>query len=166
MTGINFEWGPCALRHWIQSSMEAILAFHPAVSTEWLAGWQFTAYYDVCARPPLVPSMYVKFSQKPRVCRKHLNQTALSGQDKKKQTKVFAILDSQHTQKRTSPSPITFAFSRDHGGLLHTIINSGHMSPLPTRVRCAKWHIRPWVKMLSLANDFLQRTLMFQIIFY
>ena len=49
----NVEWGPCALRHWIQSSMEATLACHPAVSTEWLAGWQFTVYYDVCARPPL-----------------------------------------------------------------------------------------------------------------
>ena len=29
-------WGPCALHHWIQSSMESILACHPAVSTEWL----------------------------------------------------------------------------------------------------------------------------------
>ena len=47
------QWGPCALHHWIQSSMEAILACHPAVSTEWLAGWQFPVYYDVCARPPL-----------------------------------------------------------------------------------------------------------------
>ena len=47
------EWGPYALRHWIQSSMQAILACHPAVSIEWLAGWHFTVYYDVCARPPL-----------------------------------------------------------------------------------------------------------------
>ena len=41
--------------HWIQSSMEAILAFHPAVSTAWLAGWEFPVHrgYDVCARPPL-----------------------------------------------------------------------------------------------------------------
>ena len=31
------EWGLCALHHWIQSSMEAILTCHPAVSTEWLA---------------------------------------------------------------------------------------------------------------------------------
>ena len=30
------QWGSCALHHWIQSSMEAILACHPAVSTEWL----------------------------------------------------------------------------------------------------------------------------------
>ena len=33
--------------------MEAILSCHPAVSTEWLAGWQIAIYYDVCARPPL-----------------------------------------------------------------------------------------------------------------
>ena len=30
------EWGVCALRHGIQISMEAILACHPARSTEWL----------------------------------------------------------------------------------------------------------------------------------
>ena len=50
------QWGPCALHHWIQSSMEAILACHPAVSTEWLAGWQFRipVYYDVWAQPPLM----------------------------------------------------------------------------------------------------------------
>ena len=30
------EWGLCALRHGIQISMEAILACHPARSTEWL----------------------------------------------------------------------------------------------------------------------------------
>ena len=52
------RWGPCALRHWIQSSMEAILACHPAVSTEWLAGWQFTVYYDVCVRPPLFDTTF------------------------------------------------------------------------------------------------------------
>ena len=27
--------------------MDAILACHPAVSTEWLAGWKFPIYYDV-----------------------------------------------------------------------------------------------------------------------
>ena len=50
------KWGTCVFHHWIQSSMEAILACHPAVSTEWLndwTGWQFPVYYDVCARPPL-----------------------------------------------------------------------------------------------------------------
>ena len=30
------QWGLCALRHGIQISMEAILACHPARSTEWL----------------------------------------------------------------------------------------------------------------------------------
>ena len=30
------KWGSCALRHGIQNSMEAILACHPAQSTEWL----------------------------------------------------------------------------------------------------------------------------------
>ena len=48
----DLQWGPCALHHLIQSSMEAILACHPAVSTEWLAGWQIPVYYDVCAPPP------------------------------------------------------------------------------------------------------------------
>ena len=33
---ISYEWGLCALRHGIQISMEAILACHPARSTEWL----------------------------------------------------------------------------------------------------------------------------------
>ena len=33
---IPAEWGLCALRHGIQISMEAILACHPARSTEWL----------------------------------------------------------------------------------------------------------------------------------
>ena len=46
------QWGLCALRHCIQSSMEAILACHPALSIEWLAGWQIPVYYDVCAQPP------------------------------------------------------------------------------------------------------------------
>ena len=32
----RFQWGLCALRHGIQISMEAILACHPARSTEWL----------------------------------------------------------------------------------------------------------------------------------
>ena len=32
----DIEWGLCALRHCIQISMEAILACHPARSTEWL----------------------------------------------------------------------------------------------------------------------------------
>ena len=30
------EWGPCALRHGIQNSMEAIFPYHPALSTKWL----------------------------------------------------------------------------------------------------------------------------------
>ena len=34
--GAMKEWGLCALRHGIQISMEAILACHPARSTEWL----------------------------------------------------------------------------------------------------------------------------------
>ena len=32
----GYKWGLCALRHGIQNSMEAILACHPAGSTEWL----------------------------------------------------------------------------------------------------------------------------------
>ena len=45
--------GPCPLHHWIQSSMEAILACHPAVSTEWLAGWQFYFPHTMtCAHGP------------------------------------------------------------------------------------------------------------------
>ena len=32
----RFAMGPCALRHGIQHSMEAILACHPALSTKWL----------------------------------------------------------------------------------------------------------------------------------
>ena len=36
--------GPCTLHHWVQSSMEAILACHPAVFRQWLAGWQFPVY--------------------------------------------------------------------------------------------------------------------------
>ena len=32
----DLQWGLCALRHGIQISMEAILACHPARSTEWL----------------------------------------------------------------------------------------------------------------------------------
>ena len=44
--------GPCALHHWINTSLEAILACHPAVSTEWLAGWHFPRTLWLCARPP------------------------------------------------------------------------------------------------------------------
>ena len=36
MINSNVEWGLCALRHGIQLSMEAILACHPARSTDWL----------------------------------------------------------------------------------------------------------------------------------
>ena len=35
----GIERGPCILRHAIQISTEAIKACHPALSTEWLAGW-------------------------------------------------------------------------------------------------------------------------------
>ena len=42
----------------IQSSMEGTLACHPALSTEWLAGWQFLVYYDVCARSPILMGTY------------------------------------------------------------------------------------------------------------
>ena len=35
---LETQWRPCALRHRFQNSMEAILACHPALSTEWL-GW-------------------------------------------------------------------------------------------------------------------------------
>ena len=34
---VSLKWDLCALRHGIQISMEAILACHPARSTEWLA---------------------------------------------------------------------------------------------------------------------------------
>ena len=63
------EWGPCALHHWIQSSMEAILACHPAVSTEWLAGWQFPVYYDVCARPPLFNNVLLQQQNSSAPCK-------------------------------------------------------------------------------------------------
>ena len=33
--------------------LEAILNCHPALSTEWLAGWHIPVYYDVCALPLL-----------------------------------------------------------------------------------------------------------------
>ena len=33
---VHTKWGLCAIRHGIQISMEAILAWHPARSTEWL----------------------------------------------------------------------------------------------------------------------------------
>ena len=46
------QWGLCALRHGIQISMEAILACHPARSTEWLAGWQIRVNYDVFTQAP------------------------------------------------------------------------------------------------------------------
>ena len=50
----RLKWGRA---HYIIESKvqwkQAILACHPAVSTEWLAWWQFPIYYDVCARPPL-----------------------------------------------------------------------------------------------------------------
>ena len=51
MSCSSLEWGPCALHHWIQSSMQAILACRPALSTKWLAGWQFPVCHDVCAQP-------------------------------------------------------------------------------------------------------------------
>ena len=58
VTIVALKWGLCALHHWIKSSMEAILAWNPAVSTEWLAGWHFPVYYDVCARPPFAMSSH------------------------------------------------------------------------------------------------------------
>ena len=48
--GREFDYG-------IQSSMEAILACHPALSTEWLAGWQtrvYMTYAHSCTRNPEV----------------------------------------------------------------------------------------------------------------
>ena len=48
--------GLCGLRHGTQSSIEAILACHPALSTEWLAGWQFCVNYEVFAQAPLILS--------------------------------------------------------------------------------------------------------------
>ena len=42
LLSLYVQWGPCALRHGIQNSMEAILACHPARSTKllnWVAKW-------------------------------------------------------------------------------------------------------------------------------
>ena len=36
--------------------MEAIFAYYPALSTAWLAGWQFRVSYDVCAQAPFFHS--------------------------------------------------------------------------------------------------------------
>ena len=60
---ISEECGLCALRHGIQISMEAILACHPARSTEWLDChpinlMQNCANYDVFAQAPLYMSMH------------------------------------------------------------------------------------------------------------
>ena len=49
------EWGPCALHHWIQSSMEAILACHPA---EYPTGWVAISrilHVQVCRMPTQPP---------------------------------------------------------------------------------------------------------------
>ena len=43
--------GLCALRHGIKNSMEAMLACHPALSTEWLAGWKNCVNYGVSHAP-------------------------------------------------------------------------------------------------------------------
>ena len=43
-----------AVAHYIivsKSSIEVILAYHPALSTEWLPGWKFPLYYDLCTQP-------------------------------------------------------------------------------------------------------------------
>ena len=48
------EWWPCALRHGIQSSTEAILACHPARSTEWL-DWVAKSCEWWCMRTGLIP---------------------------------------------------------------------------------------------------------------
>ena len=61
-----------SIYHWIQSSMEAILLCHQAVSTEWLDGWQIPVYYDVCARPPF------SSIRKPCTCTS-ISDTALAG---------------------------------------------------------------------------------------
>ena len=55
----NWRWKlwerwSCALRHGIQNSMEAILAYCPALSTEWLAGWQKGVNSDVWAQASLL----------------------------------------------------------------------------------------------------------------
>ena len=44
----------CALHHGIQNSMEAILACHPALLTEWLSWVAVCVNYDVCAQAQLV----------------------------------------------------------------------------------------------------------------
>ena len=51
---MQLQYGPCALRHGIEVLMEAILACHPALSTEWLAGWQNCVYYDTCAQAQFI----------------------------------------------------------------------------------------------------------------
>ena len=42
--------------------MESVLACHPAVPTEWPAGWQIPVHYDVCTQPPL-PGQHCRSTQ-------------------------------------------------------------------------------------------------------
>ena len=46
------QWGHALYVIIIQSSMEAILACHPGLSTDWLAGWQVPVYHDIWASVP------------------------------------------------------------------------------------------------------------------
>ena len=48
----TMQWGVCWLRHGIQNSMEAILACRPALSRDWLDGWQNRVNYDEFAQAP------------------------------------------------------------------------------------------------------------------
>ena len=45
------QWRPCALRHGIENSMEAILACSPALSAELLAGWSLRVNHDIFGQP-------------------------------------------------------------------------------------------------------------------
>ena len=47
------QWGPCALRHCIQTSMEAILACYVVLSQNDLTRWQNGVDDDVCTQAPL-----------------------------------------------------------------------------------------------------------------
>ena len=54
MLSSGWQWGPCALRHGIQTAMDGILACHPALSTKWLdwvATWWWCERWRMCTAP-------------------------------------------------------------------------------------------------------------------
>ena len=107
------EWRLCALQHWIQILIDAILACHPAVSTEWLAGWQYPVYTMTYAHGSHWRS---------DICWRSRDAFSLYKTNNRRRYSAPGLWEKAHLKRLDFPFEISVALSLD--GLRQTVILS------------------------------------------